>query len=145
MTYQHQLGLGGGPFCGRREGRRRLRRVRTGKVKLHVDALGINGGSGGSSVFFYEISFVLLSACFFGDVDGYGFLFLSPSLLIFAPCGRLQPRKPCLRNGNGVFGIQIILRFNIALLMGGGWVGGRVGFRWSCSVPLLVAILIVFM
>ena len=52
----------------------------------------------------------LLSACFFGDVDGYGFSFLSRCLFfIFAPCGRLQPRKPSSRNGNGVFGIQIIL------------------------------------
>ena len=54
---------------------------------------------------------------------------LSLSLLIFAPCGRLQPHKPCLRNRNGVFGIQIILVIQYSLINGwwvGGWVGGLV-------------------
>ena len=139
VIYHHQAGLGGvscpakqltGLSCTTMacDSSRRMSSTTTkGKAQASRRHLGDRWGQRRVlCVLFLSLDFIYFVCVFFGDVDCFLFL---PLGLFFAPCGRLQPRKSCLRNGT--YGIQIMLYFNIALFLGGGWVGGLVSWFFA--------------
>ena len=97
VTCHHQAGIDGVLHPAKQlPGLTRTSSTST-KEKAQASRRGLGDKRGQRRIFCALFSDGTSSAVFvfFGDVDTFSFL---PVCLVFAPCGRLQPRKSCLRN-----------------------------------------------